>query len=299
MLVVLASLLLLLPQQNIYSLRAETEVLAEFNEIPPPSPAPLPINFTNSSPPELSAEGVIILDINSNTIVFEKNPDTQFFPASTTKIMTALVSLEDYKLTDEVTVDTLITEGQKMDLIKGEVMSVENLLYGVLVHSANDAAFTLAEHHTGGVEEFVNRMNQKALELQLTKTHFTNPVGFDDPNHYTTAGDLAALANTALKNPVLAKMVGIAQITIADSSFTHFHYLKNVNELLGKVPGIYGIKTGWTEHAGQSLVSVVQRNGHKVLIVVLKSQDRFGETEELVNWVFANIEWKDFTPKTD
>ena len=295
MLIVFAGLLTLLPPQNVYSVRAETEVLSGFRELIIPSPAPLPLNTTNVFPPDVSAEGVLVIDIPSDTVLFAKNPDVKYLPASTTKIMTALVALEDYKLEDEVTINTVISEGQKMGLIKDEVMTVENLLYGTLVHSANDAAFTLAEHHEGGVEAFVGRMNQKAENLHLTKTHFTNPIGFDDPNHYTTPRDLATLATVALGNPTFTKIVGIPQITIADTTYTHFHSLRNVNELLGKIPGIYGIKTGWTENSGQSLVTVVTRNGRKVLMVILKSEDRFGETEALLNWVLTNFEWKEFT----
>ena len=289
----IACLFIFLPQQNLYSFRTETEVLAGFDELIAPTPAPLPVNKTGINVPPLTSEGIFIIDIPSNMTLLEKNPDIQFFPASTTKIMTALVALETYKLTDEVVINTVITEGQTMKLVKGEVITIENLLYGTLVHSANDAAYVLAQYYKGGIQAFLDRMNKKAQELHLTNTHFTNPIGFDDPNHFTTPRDLAHLAVTALQNPTFVKMVGIAQITVADTTFTHFHALKNVNELLGKVPGVYGVKTGWTQTAGQSLVSVIQRDNRKIATVVLKSNDRFGETEMLINWVFNNFVWQD------
>ena len=293
--VVLTFLLLLLPPQNLYALRAMSEVNPEAAELPPPKVAPYPVK-TGNVPLELTAEGIVVVDEDTNVKLFTKNPETRFFPASTTKIMTALITLEDYKLTDVVTVGNISTEGQMMNLVPGETMTVENLLYGILVHSANDAALALADHHIGGRERFIERMNEKAQTLHLTNTHFTNPIGLDDPNHYTTPEDLASLSLYSLKNPVISKIVGVPQITVADTLYQHFHVLKNVNELVGKIPGVAGLKTGWTENAGQSLVTTIMRNGRKVLIVLLKSQDRFSETETVLNWVFNNFVWQEFRP---
>lgn len=296
--IILAGLLLLLPQQNSYALRSVTEKITVRPTLVAPTPEPLPQNQTGQPPPELTAQGIVIVDIFSGVTLYEKNPDIQFLPASTTKIMTALVALTDYSLSDIVTVKTAITEGQVMGLTSGETVTVENLLYATLVHSANDAAYTLAETAKGGVSAFVGRMNELAKLYYLENTHFTNPVGFDDPNHYTTPKDLARLTRVAIQNPVFLKMVGIPQITVSDTTFTRFHALKNVNELLGKIPGIFGVKTGWTANAGQALVSIVQRGEHKVLIVVLKSDDRFGETQKLLTWVFNDFIWQTFSPES-
>lgn len=286
--------LLALPQQNSYAILGISATYSPKEEVIIPSPAPYPINFTEVSPPEISAEGIVIMDVLSGTILYEKNPDIKLLPASTTKIMTALVALEDYHLDESVEVKTVIDQKQIMGLTQGEKISVENLLYGILVHSANDAAYALAEHHQNGVPGFIDRMNEKANAMHLTNTNFVNPIGFDDPNQYTTAMDLARLSSIALQNPVISKMVGIPQITVADVTFTQFHSLKNVNELLGKVPGVSGFKTGFTQAAGQALVTTVSRNGDKIIIVLLRSSDRFGETETLIKWVFENYKWETF-----
>ncbi len=186
-----------------------------------------------------------------------------------------------------------------MGLIPGERITVENLLYGALVQSGNDAAWALAEHYPGGVEKFVEAMNKKAADLHLSNTHFTNPVGFDDPNHIMTAIDLTRLASYALTNKTIVKIVAIPQITISDVTHTQFHPLTNVNTLLGKIPGVAGIKTGWTEEAGENLVTLVERDNHRVIIVVLKSLNRFADTEALINWVFTNYEWQNYNQETN
>lgn len=264
---------------------------------PTPSPAPYPVNKTGWYPgPEISAAGVVVYDLASGVTLFGRNTDVSLFPASTTKIMTALVALEHYGLDDVVTVATVANSGAVMGLVPGEQITVENLLYGALVQSGNDAAWALAEHFPGGVPAFVGAMNEKAAALHLTNSHFTNPVGFDDPNHVMTAIDLTRLAAYALTNKTIAKIVAIPQITISDVTHTRFHPLTNVNTLLGKIPGVAGIKTGWTEEAGENLVTLVERNGHRIIIVVLKSQNRFADTESLITWVFTNYEWQVFSP---
>ena len=295
-LLVFAGLLSLLPPQNAYSIRAMTETFEPPKVLPAPTPAPVPVKINSILPPDITASGAAVIDVPSSVALYEKNPDQRLLPASTTKIMTALVALSDYKLNEEVKIKTAATEGQVMGLKSDEIITVENLLYGILVHSANDAAYALAEHHPQGIGGFTNQMNEMAGKLHLTNTHFVNPIGFDDPEQYTSARDLARLALYASKNETIVKIVGVPQITVSDTSFYHFHPLKNVNELLGKIPGVSGFKTGYTEAAGQSVVTTVQRNGRKVLIVVLGSKDRFGETENLLNWVFANHTWQELTP---
>ncbi len=293
--VLLTVVLLLIPSQNVYSFRSVSETYSPKIVFITPSPMPYPIKKTDSVEPELTAEGVMVIDVLSGTNIYQKNPDVQFYPASTTKIMTALVALADYSLSEVVTVRSVITEGQTMGLAAGETITVENLLFGILVHSANDAAFALAEHYSGGAAAFIDRMNLEAKKLKLTNTHFVNPIGFDDPEHYTTPRDLALLSRFALENPVIRKMTGIAQITVPDTTYSRFHPLKNINQLLGKIPGVSGLKTGYTQIAGQALVTTVDRDGHEILFVVLKSKDRFKDTENLINWVFNNFQWKEFS----
>ncbi|MBI5620590.1 D-alanyl-D-alanine carboxypeptidase [Candidatus Gottesmanbacteria bacterium] len=260
---------------------------------PIPTPAPYPTNITGIQPGgEVTANGIVIADGDSGVVLFQKNSYEPFFPASTTKILTALVALDAYALDDVLTVKTLQNNGATMKLVAGERMTVENLLYGALIQSGNDAAWALAENYPGGVEAFVRAMNEKASALHLTQSRFTNPVGFDDPQHVMTPMDLVRLASVALSHKSIAKMVAIPQITISDVTHTYFHTLTNVNQLLGKIPGVGGIKTGWTEEAGENLVTLVERGGRRVIIVVLKSKDRFADTTKLIEWVFANHRWE-------
>lgn len=290
--ILLGFLLMLLPSSGNF-IRQETVSLT-INPTPyiTVTPrAPVPVNINLIPPPNLTAEAFVVKDISSGSTLYAKNEKKLLYPASTTKVMTALVILDKYNLDDVMTVKTVITSGRKMDLVSGEELTVESLLYGTLVHSANDAAFALAENYPGGVEEFVREMNNKANNLGLSDTNFTNPIGFDDPRHYTTASDLVELSVFALKNKLIDKIVSTKSITVSDTSYTYFHELHNVNQLLGKVAGISGLKTGYTENAGEILISTVKKNGHTVLIAVLKSSDRFGETVKLIDWVFNSFTW--------
>ncbi len=286
------------PGQNIYVVSAGSNA----SSLPPwpaavPTPAPYPVNITGAYPgSEITATGVVVLDINSGVYLYKRNENELLSPASTTKLLTALVSLDAYNLDDVVTVTDIANDGQVMGLVPGEKITVENLLYGALIQSGNDAAWALAANYPGGVDKFVEAMNAKARALRLTKSYFTNPVGYDDPNQKISPVDLALLGEAALNNKVIAKMVAIPAITISDVTHTYFHQLRNVNQLLGKIPGVGGIKTGWTQEAGENLITLVERNGRRVITVVLKSQDRFSDTAKLIDWVFANYQWQVFTP---
>ncbi|MBI2029650.1 D-alanyl-D-alanine carboxypeptidase [Candidatus Gottesmanbacteria bacterium] len=291
---IISLFLFLVPVVFVYK-KAEVPNIQEIPVVIPPPPAMLPINRNIEPIPQISAQGVYILDLDSNVTLFEKNQNTRFAPASTTKIITVLVALDKYRPEDVLTVNTVITEGRVMGLIKGEEITVENLVYGALVHSANDAAYTLAENYPGAVETFVKAMNDKALSLGLKDTHLTNPIGFEDENHYTTAYDLAQLSRLALKSDLIKKVIGTKSITVSDSNYNLYHRLDNVNILLGKVPGVAGVKTGWTEQAKEVLATLVKRDKHEVLVVILKSDDRFGETERLISWVFNSFEWQDLS----
>lgn len=298
-LVILAVFIALYPGQNVYTLVSnDAKPLIRRLPFAVPTPAPYPANVTGVYPgTDITAAGVVILDVDSGVYLYKRNEEELLAPASTTKILTALVALDTYQLDDVVTVKTVVNDGQVMGLVSGERITVENLLYGMLIASGNDAAYALADHYEGGVEKFVVAMNEKANALYLTKSHFTNPVGYDNPDHKMSPMDLARLAGIALSNKTIAKMVAIPQITISDVTHTYFHPLKNINQLLGKIPGVGGIKTGWTEEAGENLVTLLDRGGHTLIFVVLKSRDRFSETAKLIDWVFANYQWQVFEPK--
>ncbi len=239
--------------------------------------------------PQVSAEGVFVVDLPSFTPIFEKNSQTKFLPASTTKIITALVAYDIYQPNQVITVKKTIEEGQTMKLILGEKITVENLLYGLLIHSANDAAFVLAENF--GREKFINLMNIKAQSLSMKNSHFTNSIGFDDWKQYTTPFDLALAARKLLANLYLSKIVAIKEITISDVDYRYFHQLVNVNKLLGEIQGVGGLKTGYTENAGENLVSFFKKNGHQFLIVIMKSQNRFQDTRNILRWIEENVDY--------
>jgi D-alanyl-D-alanine carboxypeptidase len=295
-LVLLAGLILLYPGGRLPSLiPGASEPTSRALSFRVPTPAPYPQNTTGIYPGlEITAGGVVVLDVDSGVFLYKRNEEELLSPASTTKIMTALVALDAYDLDDIVTVGQIVNEGATMGLVPGERITVENLLYGALIQSGNDAAWTLGEQYPGGMEAFVAAMNAKAQALHLTNTHFTNPVGYDDIAHKMTPIDLARLAHVALQNKTIAKMVAIPQITVSDVTHSFFHPLTNVNQLLGKIPGVGGIKTGWTQEAGENLVTLVERGGHRVIVVVLRSQNRFDDTARIIEWIFANHQWEIF-----
>lgn len=293
--VLLALLLLFLPGENLYEqLRRQTrEPLVKEKAVDLPQPVLYPVNQTGQSAPFLTAKSVVVLDLASKTALLVKNPQARLAPASTTKIMTALVALETYQLTDVLIAPRMPTEiGQQMNLAPGEQITVENLLYGLLVQSANDAALTLAANYDSGEEKFIERMNQKAEALGLKNSHFANATGFDDPNHYSSSYDLAHLTAAAIANPLLARIFSTRQAVVADVSQSDYHALETTNELIGQVLGLQGVKTGWTELAGECLISLVNRDDRQIITVLLGSEDRFGETASLINWVFKNYQWQ-------
>jgi D-alanyl-D-alanine carboxypeptidase len=200
----------------------------------------------------------------------------------------------DYYLPETVIkVGNVSVEGQKMRLVPGEEIKVSDLLYGLLVYSANDAAEVLAQNYMGGREAFIDAMNIKAKELNLNHSHFTNPAGLDDDTLTSTAKDLTRVATIAMQNPYFSEIVRTKEKVVKSVDGKIVHRLTNVNELLGKVDGVMGVKTGWTENARENLVTYVDRNNHKIMIAILGSQDRFGETKELINWIFKSYEWQE------
>lgn len=262
--------------------------------IPTPKPAAYPVNYTGVAVPQVTAHAVYVVDINSAVPLYAKNEREMLPPASTTKLMTALVALDEYKLDDIIEVKPSTISGQKVDLVAGEKMSVEDMLYAALIQSGNDAAEQIALHHPLGHKFFIDKMNEKARLLNLTESFFVNSVGLDEPNQRVSARDLARLSEVAIRNPLLAKIVAIPQVTISDVTHTIFHPLKNTNILLGKVPGVAGIKTGYTEEAGENLITLVERGGRRIIIVVLRSKDRFTDTTNLIQWVFNNHNWIEY-----
>ena len=248
-----------------------------------------PYPFAQNTPLlNLSAKGAIIIDADSQVVLFSKNPQLRFSMASTTKIMTALTALDYFKSDAILTVRSAGVGGAVLGLVPGERLTFESLLYAMLLPSANDAAVAIADNYPGGREAFIKRMNEKARSLHLSNTHFADPTGLDDDENYTTVEDLARLASYAIKNPDLSKATSTKQKVIASLGSSKRYELNNLNKLLG-TNGVTGIKTGTTEGAGEVLVTSTVENGHTFIIVVMNSTNRFADTRMLLSFISQNI----------
>ena len=233
----------------------------------------------------VSAEKALSMDAVSGRVLFEKNADSRSLIASTTKIMTALVVCEQCNVLDRMRIprEAVGIEGSSMYLREGEVLTLQELLYGLMLSSGNDAAVALAIYCGGTVEGFVERMNDKARVLGLNTTHFENPNGLDSPGHYSTARDLAKLASYAMENPVFYKTVSAKNVTVGD------RYLHNHNKLLWLVEGADGVKTGFTKAAGRALVSSATREGRRIIAVTLNDPNDWREHQAFLEEGFARF----------
>lgn len=299
-LLVIALMMSLFPGYSYYRAISYQAGTASYRELPAfytnHSFALYPAKKTTVAPPELTAEGVFVIDVDSAVPLYEKESHKTLYPASTTKIMTALLVRELYDLGEVIEVPEATYSGSLMKLEPGERITVKNLLYGLLIASGNDSAEVFANHYPQGRDGFISLMNERAQALGLRNTRFENPSGLPSANHVSSAWDLGQLAAIAMRDETLRSIVKVQEATVFGEKGEK-HILKTTNKLLGVVPGLDGVKTGYTDEAGEVLVSSVTRNGHQVVIVLLKSQDRFAETKSLVNWVFANHEWKDIQPE--
>lgn len=221
----------------------------------------------------LSAEKAILVDAATGRVLYEKNADERSLIASTTKIMTALVVCEQCNVLDRMRIpkEAVGIEGSSMYLQDGEVLTLQELLYGLMLHSGNDAAVALAIYCGGTVEGFAEMMNDKARVLGMTQSHFENPNGLDSPGHYSTARDLAILASYAMKNPIFHKTVSTKTVTVGN------RYLRNHNKLLWQVAGADGVKTGYTKAAGRILVSSATRDGRRLIAVTINDPDDWND----------------------
>ena len=252
----------------------------------------IPINAqeTAQMPLSLSAQSAILMEAESGTVVCEKNAHTRLPMASTTKIMTALVALELAAPDTVIAVDgrAVGTEGSSIYLCKGETLTLEELLYALMLESANDAAVAIAIGICGSVEAFANAMNAKASRLGLSNTHFSNPHGLDADEHYTTAYDLACIAKEALKIPLFKTIVSTRKITIPHQNTDGVRLLINHNKMLRQYDGCIGVKTGYTQKSGRCLVSAAERDGVTMIAVTLHSPDDWSDHTKLLDYGFAN-----------
>ncbi|MEG2221952.1 MAG: D-alanyl-D-alanine carboxypeptidase family protein [Oscillospiraceae bacterium] len=229
-----------------------------------------------------SATSALLMDVDSGRVLYARNADTQMRIASTTKIMTALVALENAPPGKTVTVQrtATLTEGSSMYLKAGEKLTLETLLYGLLLCSGNDAAMAVADAF-GGVVPFAALMNQKAVALGMTGTHFDNPSGLDGEAHYSTARDMGRLAAAAMENETFARIVSTRSVTMGGRTMT------NHNKLLSTVEGCIGLKTGYTKAAGRTLVSCAVRNGQRLVAVTLQDGNDWADHAALLDYGFA------------
>ncbi len=256
----------------------------------PDDEAPLPLRNRSRQPQALrsqhSAHGILLKDLTTGRTLYEYGSDRRLSPASLTKIMSALVILESGRQEDLVTVSRTAAAAPKthLRLRPGHVYHLGDLLKAMLITSANDACLAAAEHVGGSEERFVALMNAKAAALGLTDTHFSNACGFDAPEHYATAADLAKLSEVALQDPVFRSLVREEIQLISPVNANRTYLLKNTNRLLGKFPGVEGVKTGFTSRAGRCLIAKVSQDGKELLLVLLHANRRWNTAASLINY---------------
>lgn len=239
----------------------------------------------------LTATSVLSYDLTTNQVLYSKNPEKRVPMASLTKVMAAIVALEHpkeglYKVYPE----DLVGE-DSMGLSAGESLSLSDLLYGLILHSGNDAAETLASNFPGGRTAFIAAMNEKAQALGLSNTHFTNPTGLEgDGNQYTTVDDLLVITRYALTNfPLFAKVAKTFDYTIPATSTHKTYVLENETNLLTSYPGVKGVKTGFTPEAGLCLITYLDYSGHKIMVVLLGSEDRRQEMKDILDYSLEKL----------
>lgn len=243
---------------------------------------------------DINSRNAVAYDRATGRVIWGKNENKRTAMASTTKILTSVVVLENVQNLDEVVTvsgKAAGTGGSRLGLKKGDKVSVKNLLYGLMLRSGNDAAVALAEFVGGSVENFAKLMNNKARVLGLKDSNFVTPHGLDDAEHYTTAFELAQITDYALKNSTFAKIVGTKSCTIQINKQTKS--INNTNELLGYFPGVYGVKTGFTNNAGRCLVTAVKNEKFDIITVVLQADTkkfRAQDSMKIINYIMKNYE---------
>lgn len=243
----------------------------------------------------ISAQKAILTDAQTGRVLYEKDADSRSLIASTTKIMTALVVCEQCNVLDRMRIpkEAVGIEGSSIYLKEGEVLTIQDLLYGLMLHSGNDAAVALAIYCGGTMEGFVQLMNDKAHRLGLTGTHFENPNGLDAPNHYSTARDLAVLTAYAMNNPIFAQTVSTKSVRAGQRSLT------NHNKLLWRVDGADGVKTGYTKAAGRILVSSARRDGRRLICVTINDGNDWADHASLLEDGFSKYTVKTIITEGD
>lgn len=257
-----------------------------------PTATPTDVPREPEAPPEITASAAVVIEAPCGETLFALNEREKLPPASLTKMMTALVAVENGDLAAEIAspIDGIVlsqaTDATVMGLEIGETLTLRDLLYGLLLRSANDAALTIAQSIGGSQQGFIQMMNEKAADLGLKDTHFANPHGLDDPQNYSSARDLAILGREVLNQPALAQIVRTQEYEPAWDGGP----LENINLLLNNFEGAIGVKTGYTDVAGQTIVGAASREGRTLIVSVLRSGDLYVDAGSLLEWAFANTE---------
>lgn len=238
----------------------------------------------------VKAAAAVLFDKATGEVLYEKNSKERMSIASTTKIMTAIIVIEnaDLSATHTVSFSESAVEGSALGIKAGDKISVKNLLHGLMIVSGNDASFALATATSGTVEAFVGLMNKKARQLNLANTHFTNPAGLSDDEHYSSAYDLAKLTSYALDNPIFSQLCSLKDYKLTLISPKKSIYLHNHNRLLSEYSGCIGVKTGYTERAGRCLVSAAKRNSQVLIAVTLNDGDDWKDHKKMLDFGFAS-----------
>lgn len=255
--------------------------------------APMNSVSAKSHPPSISAESAALIDVQSGRILYAKQGDKKMRIASLTKTMTAIVAIESGKLNDVVQIpnEAVGVEGSSIYLKKGERLTLEELLYGLMLRSGNDAAVAIANHIGGSVPGFVYMMNEKAAMIGMTHTNFNNPHGLDDSNmHYSTATDMVKLSAYALRNPTFKKIVSTKVKNISWEGEDWDRRLQNKNKMLYLYKGADGVKTGYTKLAKRCLASSATRDGRQLAVITLNAPDDWNDSSELMDWGFEQFQ---------
>ena len=253
----------------------------------------------NAAPaPDVTAAAAVVIDAETGEILWGKNEHERRSPASTTKIMTAILAVESAPLDQMVVSETdgsSMIGSSVMGLRPGVQISMTDLLFGLMLPSGNDAAIEIARAMDGDVERFAERMNAKAREIGMVDTNFTNPHGLDRREHYSSAYDLAILGAYSMRNEVFRRVVGAKEWHLAPAAGDYTVY--NGNTLLQRAPGAEGVKIGWTNRAGWTFVASMVRNDRRLIATVLNSSDRDADASALFDWAYSSYDWIGVTPK--
>lgn len=263
---------------------------------PTATPLPAPIKKTNAPAPIVSAAGAVAIDERSGAILYEKNPHLRRAPASVTKIVTAIVAIERGNVNDIVAVNydaSELVDSTVMGVNPGDRISLEDLLYGLMLPSGNEAALAIANHIAGSEQAFVNLMNEKMRELGLNDSHFANPHGLDENGHYSSAYDMAMVSRYGMRDPFFRKLAAakLHPVTLWRDGEKRSYDVFNLNRLLWIYAGADGIKVGFTETAMRTIVGSAVRDGHRVYVALMGSTDLWTDTPQVLDYVFDNFTW--------